>query len=586
MIQINRYKSLWSLIPKNQKKKSILLFFLVLFGMILEVFGLGVLLPIVIGLLDVSQVKDFIELNFSFLVPYTENFSDEMFIYIGLSCLVILYVFKSFYLAFLAFFQNDYLTKIVKYNSNKLFLKFFDQDYTFFLKKNSSEIIKLFQIELNYLIYYMSAMSYVITELCMTLAIVLTLILIEPIGALMVSVFFGSMSYFFFSIFKERLTKYGILREEYDGNLSKNILESFHSVKEIKLTNSFKYFFKVHKENNSKRTKVTRNELFVGQLPRLFLEVIAVVGLSIFILVLIWQGFNKNELISILTIFVAATFRLVPSINRVLNSVQTMRFHQTTIDILNKEFLILKDKVTCIKDQEIKNDRISSIKLENLSFSYNNRREKILDKISLDIKIGSTIGIIGTSGSGKTTFLDVLIGLIRPDSGKIFINDESLQENNMVHWRKNIGYVSQFITLLDDSIRKNIAFGIELNEIDEKKLQDCLDKAQLKEFVDSLENGINTIIGERGIELSGGQRQRIGIARALYNNPEILIFDEATSALDEKTEEQFIHAIEKFKNEKTIIIITHRLSTLRFCNRVYSLEKGKLKEKKFINEIL
>ena len=289
------------------------------------------------------------------------------------------------------------------------------------------------------------------------------------------------------------------------------------------------------------------------------------------------QGLETKELISILTVFVAASFRMIPSLNRVLNGVQSMRFLQASIDTLHKEFTsfnstIVPEITTHKKNQVIK----KNIQFKDLTFAYGNKKSNVLKGLNLNITVGSSIGIIGGSGEGKTTLLDVLIGLLEPTKGSLFIDDKEITHYNRVQWQKNIGYVAQMINLVDNSIKKNIAFGITENEIDNKKLNRCIEKAQLKTFIASLEEGVETVVGERGIQLSGGQRQRIGIARALYHDPEVLVFDEATSALDEDTEEQFMSAVERFKGEKTIIIVTHRLSTLRFCDRVYDLKNGKL----------
>lgn len=586
MINSRTLSKLWGLIPPSQKKRTPLLIVLIFCGMLFEVFGLGALFPIVIGLLDVNAVREFINQHLDFLVPFTQSFSDAMFIYVGLGSLIVLYILKSIFLVYLSYFQNDYLTKVARDNSNRLYEGYLNQTYAYFIKKNSSKIIKLFQVELNYLLSYLSALSFVITELSMSIAIVMTLVVIEPLGALMVSVFFGVMSILFYSTFKNRLSSFGEQREKYDGNISKNILESFQAIKEIKIKQKDHYFKSIHQENNSHKTRITRNQLIVGQLPRLFLEVIAVTGLTIFIVVLLLQGLETKKLISILTVFVAASFRMIPSLNRVLNGVQSMRFLQASIDTLHQEFSSFTPTSPEVKTKETNQIIKKNIRFEGLSFTYSNKKPNVLKGLNLNIAVGSSIGIIGGSGEGKTTLLDVLIGLLVPTKGRLFIDDIEITHENKVQWQKNIGYVPQMINLVDNSIKKNIAFGIPENEIDHKKLNLCIEKAQLTTFIASLENGVETVVGERGIQLSGGQRQRIGISRALYNDPEVLVFDEATSALDEDTEEQFMSAIERFKGEKTIIIVTHRLSTLRFCDEVYNLKQGKLsRHKTLTNEL-
>ena len=585
MINSKILSKLWNLIPTSQKKRTPLLLVLIFCGMLFEVFGLGILFPIVIGMLDVTKVRGFLNQNLEILAPYTENIADLTFIYLGLFAMVALYTLKSGFLIYLTYVQNDYLTKVVRYKSDQLFSNYFDQDYIYFTRKNSSSIVKLFQLELNYLMSYLSSLTFVITEVCMALAIVATLIALEPLGALLVALFFGGLSFLFYSYFRQRLSTYGKQRESIDETLAKNILESFQSVKEIKLNNCFAYFDNIHKQNNARRTQIIRNQFVLGQLPRLFLEVVAVMGLSLFIITLLWQGEDTAQMVSILTLFVAGSFRMIPSLNRVLNGVQNMRYLNASIDVLHKEFSSLKRKnsISSTKKERLKPN--VKIRFDNISFGYT-EKTKILDGINLDIPVGNTIGIIGESGVGKTTFLDVIIGLLPSQSGHFFIDDHEVTSKNIIQWQKNIGYVSQLITLTDDTIKKNIAFGIEDDQIDDNKMSTCISKAQLKDFIEVQEKGLETIVGERGIKLSGGQRQRIGIARALYHDPEVLIFDEATSALDQTTEVNFMSAIEQFKGDKTIIIVTHRLSTLRFCDSIYEIKNTKLEPiKNILNEL-
>ena len=585
MINSKILSKLWNLIPTSQKKRTPLLLVLIFCGMLFEVFGLGILFPIVIGMLDVTKVRGFLNQNLEILAPYTENIADLTFIYLGLFAMVALYTLKSGFLIYLTYVQNDYLTKVVRYKSDQLFSNYFDQDYIYFTRKNSSSIVKLFQLELNYLMSYLSSLTFVITEVCMALAIVATLIALEPLGALLVALFFGGLSFLFYSYFRQRLSTYGKQRESIDETLAKNILESFQSVKEIKLNNCSAYFDNIHKQNNARRTQIIRNQFVLGQLPRLFLEVVAVMGLSLFIITLLWQGEDTAQMVSILTLFVAGSFRMIPSLNRVLNGVQNMRYLNASIDVLHKEFSSLKRKnsISSTKKERLKLN--VKIRFDNISFGYT-EKTKILDGINLDIPVGNTIGIIGESGVGKTTFLDVIIGLLPSQSGHFFIDDHEVTSENIIQWQKNIGYVSQLITLTDDTIKKNIAFGIEDDQIDDNKMSTCISKAQLKDFIEVQEKGLETIVGERGIKLSGGQRQRIGIARALYHDPEVLIFDEATSALDQTTEVNFMSAIEQFKGDKTIIIVTHRLSTLRFCDSIYEIKNTKLEPiKNILNEL-
>ena len=276
--------------------------------------------------------------------------------------------------------------------------------------------------------------------------------------------------------------------------------------------------------------------------------------------------------------FFSATFiRLTPSAYRIISSLQRIKFTQKILNSLNKN-LEYFDKIKIDKDEKSKRKKIENISIENsiviknIKFSYNSK--KLFESLDLEIKIGDTIGIFGESGSGKSTFVNLLIGLLKPDKGEILINDKNIN-SNIYLWRKNIGYVPQNIFLIDDTFKKNISLNFDSKKENLKRLNECLKQSELEKFISSLPNGIDTIVGERGSRISGGQLQRVGIARALYNNPEILIFDESTSALDRETELEIFKNIYKFKDRKTLIIITHKKELLKDCDKIYKLENGK-----------
>jgi ABC-type bacteriocin/lantibiotic exporter with double-glycine peptidase domain len=297
---------------------------------------------------------------------------------------------------------------------------------------------------------------------------------------------------------------------------------------------------------------------------------------------MILQGKPIEHLIPTVGLFVAAAFRMLPSITRIMNSIQIIKISNNSIDILYDEFksFINYDISSHSNDSITFNN---NIKLHNIGFSYNN--SKFIEGLNLTIIKGETIGFIGQSGSGKSTIIDILLGLLKPKMGKILVDDKNV-ENNLRSWQDKIGYVPQTIFLTDDTLINNIAFGIEVNEIDNEKVLKCIQMAQLEEFIDSLPLGLHTFVGERGVRLSGGQRQRIGIARALYTNPEVLFLDEATSALDVNTEEHIMNMILQLKGEKTIIIVAHRHSTVKICDKIFKINHGKIIQEGHPNEIL
>jgi ABC-type multidrug transport system fused ATPase/permease subunit len=303
---------------------------------------------------------------------------------------------------------------------------------------------------------------------------------------------------------------------------------------------------------------------------------IAVLGLVVFLQIMFYKGSSSEQIISTLGLFVAATFRMIPSINRILSSLQNLKYYSSSIDVIFKEFKNETEMVDNNQPSPI--DFKHHITIQNLFFSYEN--EEVLKSINLKVAKGETVGIIGESGSGKSTLVDLINGLLVPTKGAIYVDDVDISafENN---WKDYLGYVGQDIFLLDDTIESNVAFGIQKDQIDESRMDYALKTSQINEFVEGLPKGKLSNVGERGVKLSGGQKQRIGIARVLYNTPEVLIFDEATAALDGKTEKEVINAIYSLKNKKTIIMIAHRLSTLYKCDKIYEIKKGEahLKEK-------
>ncbi|MDA9364737.1 ABC transporter ATP-binding protein/permease, partial [Flavobacteriaceae bacterium] len=383
----------------------------------------------------------------------------------------------------------------------------------------------------------------------------------------------GILSIFFFQFTKRKLVEWGKLRQDLDSRISKISLEGFGGIKDILILGKRSYFTNQYSQDNFLKARVASNQNTVSQIPRFYLEFISILGLISFIVMLLWQQKAIISIIAILGVFVAATFRMIPSLNKVIAALQTLKFYRSSLDVIHTEIMgVLDIKNEIKKSNDVWNFN-STIELKNIHFSYG--ENNILEEIDLTIYKGQTIGIIGESGSGKSTLVDLIIGLHLPTSGEIFIDGISGFQMQQI-WRSKIGYISQTIFLTDDTIANNIAFGVEKKCINFDLINELLKQVQLDKFVNNLENGLDTRVGERGVQLSGGQRQRIGIARALYNNPEILILDEATSSLDTFTETQVLNSIKNLKGEKTILMIAHRLTTLVDCDMIYEVKNNKL----------
>lgn len=572
---IKSIKKIKFLLNKNQIKSLVILSLLLVIGMIFEVFGLGIIIPFITIILNPefltssvysNQIRDvFGE------IPYND------FLFYTLSIFVVIYLFKTLFLIFLAFKQNTFLSNLDATLSVKLFNHYLRKKYSFHLKRNSASLIKNLQVEVNLFRSFCMALITLIIESALLFSIIITLILIEPIGALTVGLFFIFFSLLVIKISNKSLKFWGMEREIFDDKLSKNIVEGLGGIKEILILRRNKFFTNIFSKNHFIRSNIIRNHMTISQAPRYLLEIIAVIGIIGFIFIMLKQSKDTNELLTILGVFVAATFRMIPSFNRIIVAFQNMKYYSSSVDLLFNEFkndnILLENK----NSNPIKFK--SNISINNLEFSYSKNSRRILKNVNLNIAKGDFIGIIGASGSGKSTLVDLIMGLFYPTGGSISVDGKNINQN-FKSWQNIIGYVPQNIFLTNDSIKNNIAFGLEKNEINNQNLTKALKDSQLDRFVKSLDLGIETKVGERGTQISGGQLQRIGIARALYKIPEILIFDESTASLDNKTESSLISAINNFKGHKTIIMISHNLKSLKNCDRIYSLKNGIMSNQK------
>ena len=562
---LSTLKKINFLITKRQRKGLVILTLLLFVGMILEVFGLGILIPALSILLD----PEMIETNSiaSFVRSFFLGYSNQNFLFIVLGTIVTVYFLKSFFLVFLTHKQNRFLSNTSAYISNKLFYSYMSQPYSFHLNRNASELIKNIQIEIYYLHTFLLSLITVFIEGGFVVSVLATLIYIEPIGAMSIGVFYGFLSIIFLQFTKRKLNDWGNLRESLDAQVSKTALEGLGGIKDLLILGKTAFFIEEYSNKNFFKARLNANQGTVSQIPRFYLELISIIGLVSFIILLLLQGKDSASLVTILGVFVAATFRMIPSLNRIIAATQSMKYYRPSVDIIYKEIkdnIVFEDNNS--KDYNFKND----IEFRSVDFSFT-KDSSVLKDINLIIKKGQTIGIIGESGSGKSTLVDLLIGLHKPTSGEILIDRINNFQMNQ-SWRNNIGYVSQTIYLTDDTIKKNIAIGVPENKINDSKIIELLKQVQLEKFINNLELGINTKVGERGVQLSGGQRQRIGIARALYHDPQLLILDEATSALDSETEEEVMESINQLKDNKTIIMIAHRISTLVDCDKIYKIQ--------------
>ncbi len=544
----------------------------------LEAISVGLVFPLIALVSDPLRVD---RLLFKYLSASQENYLNAhqgMIFVIGLSFLTVIVVFKNIFLAALAWAQAKFSFELQYNISRRLFEIYLSQPYEYHLRHNSAQLIRNVTTEVNSFTFYVVLPSlYFLAEMLMIVGIGALLFYIEPLGALVSFVILLMAGWIFQRLTYKSVKKNGLSRQHHEGKRIQHLQQGLGGVKEIKLLNRGKEFIDRYRVHAEMYSKTGRLHVTLQQIPRLWIEVLAVAGLLLLVISIYLQGKQIDTVLPVIGLFAAAAFRLLPSISRAMISLQTIKFAQPVVDLMSHEFLeaqLLPASKPAVGSQEVSFK--DCLELRDVDFAFSQEGLKTLSNINLKISAGKTIGICGESGSGKSTLIDVIMGLLSPTKGNILIDGKNLMGREQ-SWGEVIGYVPQSIFITDDSILKNIAFGIPESVIDMQKIERAVVSAQLSEFINSLPDGLDTVVGERGVRLSGGQRQRIGLARALYHNPQVLVLDEATSALDEFTEIGVMNAIGALRNKVTIIIVAHRLSTFKYCDDIYRLEGGEVK---------
>ena len=564
-------KSLFNL--KKQLKLShqislLILIFLLIFASLFEIIGLGSI-PILLGSI---LNQDFIfQFDINFLNNFFQNKSQKNQVVIISLFVVLFFLFKNIFLAFVIYFQGQLGKKITIYFSKKLFNFYINQDYLFLIKKNSSVLIRILSFDLGHTIIHILQLLNLFRDSLILVAIFFLLLISNPLVTFYLFIFFLSILVIFYILNKKNLFTRGKIIQQLSSDMIRVISETINIFKELKIYN----IEKQQQDVFSKRVIVSEinkfKNYFIQQLPRIFLELAAI---CLIILIILYYTVNEKnfiELLPFLSLIVLVSLRLIPIFNGLANSLSTLRTTKPAFDLVIKEL-----ENANINPKKVENtnyvDFKNKIVLKNVSFKYPDSEKLILNNFNLEINNGDKIGIIGESGSGKTTLVNIIMGLLKISSGSIIIDDKKL-DNNSYNYIKNLGYVPQEICLVEDTISKNIALGVAEREISRENLIKASSSAQILNFIFSLKEKFETKIKEKGSNFSAGQKQRLGVARALYKSPDILILDESTSSLDSVTESQFIDDIFELNKDKTIIFISHKLSALKKCNKIFDLKK-------------
>ena len=559
------------LLEKNSRRTFILLIIGIFIGMVLEVLGLGILIPILNVLFDEKRLNDFVLI--SELIDFFAINKDfiQTYLLIGL---MIFFLLRSIFLVSLVYYKNRFLSHVTLKTGNKMISNYLNESYVFHVRNSSSKLIKNFQVELHLFMEYIHSFLTFLTEATIAISVLVTLIYLEPSATLFTILIITFFSFLFIFLIKKPIKKWGSEREKIDEKIAVILSESIASIREVKIFQKETYYYNKFNSLNQTKASITKNQKTLSQIPRYYFEFVALIGILIFVIFLTTSGKNVNDVLIKISIFLVGIFRILPSLNRIIGAYQKMSFHLPSFVLVSEEYFKNVNIKFYNKDLAYKGFN-EKIKIENLSFGYE-EDGLIFNEINLEIQKGDRIGIVGESGSGKSTLLDLILTLISPKHGQILIDGKTLTELSF-NWLENIGYVPQQITLIDDSIKNNIVYGED--EIDEIHLQNVLQSIQLDQYFKRNNIDINKKIGERGVLLSGGQIQRIGIARALYKKPKVLILDEATSSLDKLTEIQIINSINKFLDKNaTVISISHNMNALNHCNRIFEVKKGHLIE--------
>lgn len=460
--------------------------------------------------------------------------------------------------------------------------------YKDFLGRNSSEYLHSIQTLVP---YYGNVVSTILRLISDSLVAGIIIIVLAWQNILILSVLLvllGGLVLIYDKSFRQRLREYGIRNNEYHHQVVQNLHEAIDGFKEHRILGKENYFYAKLKEGVKWNAYFEVRQQLLNLSPGYSLEFILIVFVVTILSSVAWLGGSILEILPTMGVFGVAALRLKPTANSLASGLVTLRFYRDTVHRLFKDTNNLESSKTPKKSRKsVKNgiEPFQDLKLKQVSFSYNNTQKNILENVSLHIKAGEAIGLVGSSGGGKTTLVDVLLGLLEPDSGSLEFNGRNVDEIEN-EWTSHVAYIPQQIFISDNTLKSNVALGIENSEIDETRLLDALKKSRLIELVDQLPEGVNTFLGERGIRLSGGQRQRVALARALYHERSLLVMDEATSALDNETEREIVEEIRRLKGQKTMIVIAHRLTTVQHCDRIYRLEKGRIVEEGTPEQVL
>ncbi len=576
------------LFDRKQKRQIAGLALLILIGGLLETVGVSMLLPVVQAIMDPEQLMENELVGKVTKALHIET--SRQLIILMLGALIALYVVKNAYLLFQTYVQNTFVTRNRNRMISRVMREFLNRPYEEYLGADIPTVFRLTDSDIPNAFQLILVMIQMVTEIVVAGFLCIVLVLVSPVMSLFIFCIFLGMTLMITKVLKPRLNAIGHKNQQIQSRIAKWRIQSIYGLKDVKVLHREEFFVRNYYESGAIGADVARNYAVFNNLPRLLIETIFMASMLLFIMLYMLRGGNITVLIPQLSAFAVAGIRVMPGTNRINTYLSEIAYSQPCLDYLYENLtanmkMDVNGSVTGLargggaQTQEVRTHLQDKIVLDHITYAYPNTEKNIFTDAHMEVKKGQSVGIMGPSGAGKSTVVDILLGLLRVQEGTITCDGANIFDN-YADWLSKIGYIPQSIYLIDESIRDNIAFGIDGDKIDDRRIWEGLEEAQLKEFVEELPEGLDTTIGDRGVRISGGQRQRLGIARALYHNPEILVFDEATSALDNDTEKAVMDAINNFHGRKTMVIIAHRLNTIAKCDVIYKVDGEKIVETK------
>ena len=563
---------------KKQKIQSVFLCIGLFIGALFELVGVSLITELVSIVTDPSKIHKNPMLKSVYdLFGMREDRQFFLALVIGL---IILYLVKNIFLLWINYVQYTFIYNNQLRLSGRLIDCYLKKPYTYHLDKNSAEMVRNVMLDTERFFQMLLSVFLMLSELLISLLLCVYLFTVDWFITVSVAVILGIFTAIYLLLFKNKAKEYGKINQIYDGKMHQSINQALGAVKDIKILHREKYFVDAFCGYGKKKMRAVRNNNVLGQAPKYVIETVCIGAILLVLVFKLYMGEDLSTMITQLAAFAVAAFKLLPSASKINNFANLIIFLKPSVDLIYRDIKDTEDMKSfeltdAVTDFEIKD--ADAISVTGLTYRYPHTEKDVLKDVSLKIPLGYAVGLMGPTGAGKSTLADVILGILTPTSGTVCYGNMNVHEHP-IKWSKKLAYIQQSIYLADETIRNNVAFGIDDDKIDEEKVWKALEEAQIKDFVKSLPEGLDTMVGERGVRLSGGQRQRIGIARALYDDPEILVLDEATSALDNETETAVMEAIDNLMGRKTLIIIAHRLTTLRNCQKIFKVEGGGVRE--------